>query len=239
MARSSGSMICSMSRSRCDGDSRAWSFSRRSRGWHEARMVLLVIAPLDLAAFGGLRVAGVAHVGRVALVAQQRPADLLAGAGELVVGAEEGQRMVDRHDRQVLARHLGDQPAPEAGADDHVVGHGSCRGGDDALDAAVLDDQRLRRRVGEGLELARGLGLVDQLAGDGLRARDDEAGVGVPQPALDQLLLDQRELLLDLGRARSAARGCRRPWPKSTLRLISSMRASSPTRATSSPPMRA
>ena len=57
----------------------------------EARIGLLVIAPFDLAAFGGARVAGVAHIGRVALVAQQRPADLLAGAGELVIGAEEGR----------------------------------------------------------------------------------------------------------------------------------------------------
>ena len=54
----------------------------------EARLALFVVAPLDHAAFGGLRVAGVAHVGGVALIAQQRPADVLAGAGELLVGAE-------------------------------------------------------------------------------------------------------------------------------------------------------
>ena len=170
----------------------------------EARIGLLVVAPLDLAAFGGRRVAGVAHIGGVALVAQQRPADLLAGAGELVIGPEEGERMVDRHDRQVLARHLGDQAAPEAGADHDMIGLDRAAVGDDALDAAVLDDERLGRRVGEGLELAGGLGLVDQLAGDRLRARDDEAGIGIPQAALHQVLFDQRELLLDLGRADQA-----------------------------------
>ena len=147
----------------------------------------------------GRRIAGVAHIGRVALVAQQRPADLLAGAGELGIRPEEGERMVDRHDRQVLARHLRDQPAPQAGADHDVVGLDGAAIGHHALDAAVLDDQRLGRRVGEGLELAGGFRLVDQLAGDRLRARDDEAGIGIPQAALHHLLLDQRELFLDLG----------------------------------------
>src|SRR3546814_10597871 len=84
----------------------------------EAGVLLFVRAPFDRTALGGLRIAGVAQVGGVALVAQQRIADLLAGAGEDRVGPEEGQRMVDRHDRQVLARHLRDQPAPEAGAND-------------------------------------------------------------------------------------------------------------------------
>ena len=107
----------------------------------EARIGLFVIAPFDLAAFGGLGIAGVAHIGRVALVAQQRPADLLAGAGELVIGPEEGQRMVDRHDRQVLAHHLRDQPAPDAGADDDIVGLIVPRSVTTPLDAAVLDDQ--------------------------------------------------------------------------------------------------
>ena len=120
---------------------------------HEARIVLLVIAPLDLATLGGGRVAGVAHVGRIALVAQQRPADLDAGSFERIVGAEEGQRMLDRHDRQVLTRHLGDQASPKAGTDDHMVGTDGAAGGHDALDPAVLDHQRLRRGVGEGLQL--------------------------------------------------------------------------------------
>ena len=177
---------------------------------HEARIVLLVVAPFDLAALGRLRVAGVAHVGRVALVAQQRPADLVAGAGELVVRAEEGQRMVDRHHRQVLAGHLGDQASPEAGADDHVVGMDRSAGGHDPLDAAVLDHQRLGRGVGKGLQLPVRDGLVDELARDRLRARDDEAGIRIPEAALDQLLLDQGKLLLDLGRVHQPHAGAER-----------------------------
>ena len=165
----------------------------------EARIGFLVIAPLDLPAFGGLGIAGVAHIGRVALVAQQRPADLLAGAGELGVRAEEGQRMVDRHHRQVLARHFRDQPAPDAGADHHMIGFDGAAVGHHALDAAVFDHERPGRGVGEGLELAGGFRLVDQLAGDRLRTRDDETGIGIPQAALHQVLFDQREFFLDLG----------------------------------------
>ena len=123
----------------------------------KARVLFLVIAPFDLAALGRGRVAGVAHIGRVALVAQQRPADLLAGAGKFRVRPEEGERMVDRHHRQVFARHFRDQPAPDAGADHDVVGLDRAAVGDHALDAAVLDDQRFGRRVGEGLQLAGGV----------------------------------------------------------------------------------
>ena len=166
----------------------------------ETRLVGLVIAPLDLAALGGLRVAGVAHIGGVALVAQQRIADLLAGAGEFIERAEESQRMVDRHYRQILADHFGDQPAPDAGADDDIVSHDGAAMGDDALDVAVLDDQRGRGRVGEGPELAGLLGRVDQLAGNRLRTRNDEAGVGIEHAAHDLVFLDQREERLDLSR---------------------------------------
>ncbi len=176
----------------------------------QARVVFLVIAPFDHAAFRRGRIAGVAHIGRVALIAQQRPADLLAGAGELGVRPEEGEGMVDRHDRQVLARHFRDQAAPESRAHHHIVGPDRAAVGHHALDAAILDDERLGRRVGEGLELAGPLRFVDQLAGDGLRARDDETGVGVPQAALHHGLFDQRELLLDLGcpdQARARAEG--------------------------------
>ena len=96
--------------------------------------------------------------------------------------------MVDRHDGQVLAGHFRDQPAPKAGADDHMVGHDRAAVGDHPLDAAVLDDERFRRRVGEGLQLAGGFRLVDQLAGNSLRARDDETGVRIPHAALHQAL---------------------------------------------------
>ena len=57
-------------------------------------------------------------------------ADLRTAASN-VVGAEEGERMVDRHERQVLARHLGNQPSPQAGTDDHMVGKNGAAGGHD------------------------------------------------------------------------------------------------------------
>ncbi len=73
-----------------------------------------VVAPLDLAALRGRRVAGIAHIGGVALVAQQREANFLSGAFKLVIRTEEGERVVDRHHRQVFADHLRDQASPEA-----------------------------------------------------------------------------------------------------------------------------
>src|SRR3546814_2611149 len=100
----------------------------------QAGVLLFVVAPFDLAAFGGLRIAGIAQVGGVALVAQQRIADPLAGARKFRVRPEEGQRMVDRHDRQVLARHLGDQTAPKAGANADVGRLDRSARGVDALD---------------------------------------------------------------------------------------------------------
>ena len=72
--------------------------------------------------------------------------------------------------------------------------------GDDARDAAGLNHERLCRRVGEDLQLAGLLSFVDKLAGNGLRARDDETRIGIEQPALDLILLDQREKRLDLRR---------------------------------------
>ena len=109
--------------------------------------------------------------------------------------------MIDRHDRQVLADHFGDQAAPDAGTDDDMIGHDRAAMGDDALDAAVLDDQRLGRRIGEDLQLAGLFRGVDQLAGNGLRARNDEAGIGIEHAAHHLIFLDQREHRLDLGRA--------------------------------------
>ncbi|MNV61372.1 hypothetical protein D3C71_1538760 [compost metagenome] len=107
--------------------------------------------------------------------------------------------MVDRHDRQVFAHHFGDQPAPDAGADDDVVGHDRAAMGDDALDVTALDNQRGCRRIAEDFQLAGLFGGIDQLAGDCLRAGDDEAGIGIEQTALDLIFFDQREFFLDLG----------------------------------------
>ncbi len=166
----------------------------------EARFLFLVVPPFDHAALGGLGIAGVAHVGGVALIAEKRPADLLAGTGECVVGAEPQKRMVDRHDGQVLAGHGGDETAPQPGADDDALGPNCTARRFDALDPPILDDQAGGGRVGERLELAAVLRVLDQNAGDRLGARHDKPGMGIPQAASHPVLLDQRKLFLDLGR---------------------------------------
>jgi hypothetical protein len=53
--------------------------------------------------------------------------------------------------------------------------------------------------LAKDLQLAGLLAGVDQLAGNRLRARRDEAGIRIPHAALHHLFLDQRELFLDLG----------------------------------------
>src|SRR5690606_40200403 len=58
-----------------------------------------------------------------------------------------------------------------------------------------------RRSSDLDLQLAGLLGGIDQLARDGLRTRDDEAGIGIEQAALHLVFLDQREHFLDLGRS--------------------------------------
>ena len=168
----------------------------------KARIDGFVIAPFDLAALGGFRVARVAHIGRIALIAQQREADFLARAFKLIIRAEEGQRVIDRHDRQVFADHFGNQTAPETGANDDVVGDDRAAMGDDALDTAVLDQQRLRRRIGENLKLAGLFRRIDQLSGNRLRARNDETCIRIEETALHLIFLDQREERLDLRRRR-------------------------------------
>src|SRR5690606_570113 len=50
--------------------------------------------------------------------------------------------------------------------------------------------------MGKGLQLAGFLSLLDKLASNRLRARDDKARIGVPQAALNGRFLDEGELLL-------------------------------------------
>ena len=115
-----------------------------------ARVFLFVITPFDLPTFRRLWVPGVAQVSRVALVAQQRVADVFACAGKLQIRFEKGQGVVHRHDGQVFAGHGRDQTAPQAGTHHDVVGGDVALGGLHALDAAVLDAQagagRVRKR---------------------------------------------------------------------------------------------
>jgi hypothetical protein len=229
MARSSGSMICSMSRSRCDGESRASCFSRISRGWHMRGLVGLVIAPLDLAALGGLRIAGVAHIGGVALVAQQREADILAGALELVIGPEEGQRVIDRHHRQILADHFGDQAAPETGADDNMVGHDRAAMGDNALDMPSSTISDWAGVLPNTFSLPDFSAGIDQLAGNVCERGMTRPASGSNMPPCTMSSSISGNISLIFGPIKHA-HWCRKALPEVTLRLTSSIQASSPVR---------
>src|SRR3546814_6090756 len=52
--------------------------------------------------------------------------------------------------------------------------------------------------VGHDFQLAGCLGVADHFPGDDLGARDHQAGIGIPQRALDDALVDQRHQLLHL-----------------------------------------
>ena len=130
-----------------------------------ARVFLFVVAPFDLAAFGRFWVPGVAQVSRVALVAQQRVADVFACAGKLQIRFEKRQGVVHRHDGQVFAGHGRDQAAPKTRTHHHVVGGDVALGGLHALDAAVLDAQAGAGRVRKRQQLARRHRGIDQFTG--------------------------------------------------------------------------
>ena len=170
-------------------------------GLHEPRLGGFVVAPFQLAALGGGRVAGIAHIGRVALIAEQRIPDLAAGPGEGVEGPEEHQRMLERHQRQRGTGHGGQRRPPDARRQHHDVGADIAPAGLDAADPAVADVDVQRRRVAEGLQPAAGHGTLDQHAGDALGARHHQPRVRVPHRALDQVLLQQREPSLGFRRA--------------------------------------
>ena len=106
--------------------------------------------------------------------------------------------MVDRHDRQILARHLRDEAPPEAGADDDIGRLDVAAGGVDALDAAVLDVKAGAGRVGHGLQLAGFLRVADHLSGDDLGAGDHQARIRIPEPTLDHVFFHQRHQLFHL-----------------------------------------
>ena len=119
-----------------------------------ARVFLFVIAPFDLAALWGFRVTRIPQIGRVTLVAQQGVTDVFARTRKFQIGLEESERVVHRHDGQVFPGHIGNQAAPQTGADHHVIGRNKALGGFHALDAAVLDAQTGTSGVGKGLQLA-------------------------------------------------------------------------------------
>ena len=156
-----------------------------------AGVFLFVIAPLDLATLGGFGVPGVAQIGRVALVAQKRVANVFTGACKFQIGFEKGQRVIHRHDGQVFSGHVGNQATPQAGTHHHVVSGNKTFGGFHALDAAVFNAQPCAGGVGKRLQLARGHCRVHQLARHHLGAGFDQAGVRIPQRALHHALVQQ------------------------------------------------
>ena len=131
---------------------------------HKAGFLLFVVSPFYLTTLGGGWIPGISEIGRIALIAQQWIADVLAGAFKLPIGPEKTQRMVDRHDGQVLAGHSGDNPAPETGTYHHVIGADESLGSVHAPNPGVFDFEAGGWIIGKGLELAGCHGLFNELA---------------------------------------------------------------------------
>ena len=119
---------------------------------HDARgSLLLVVAPLDLAAFGRGGIAGVAKVGGISLVAQQRITNVFAGPRELVEGAEPKVRgwstgITGRSSPAIFR----DQAAPESGAYHNMFGSGDGNRfgvSTPRIRLAVFDDQARGRTL--------------------------------------------------------------------------------------------
>ena len=98
--------------------------------------------------------------------------------------------MLHRHQWQFDVGGMGDQGAPDAGAQDHVIRHDRALGGLHAHRAAILDQNAFGRGVGKGLELARRHRFIHQIPCDLLGARRYQTGIGVPHGALDQVFLE-------------------------------------------------
>ena len=72
--------------------------------------------------------------------------------------------MIDRHDRQILTGHGGDQTAPESRANHYSRRLDVAATGFHAADAAVFDVEAGGGGVRKRLELAGLLSLLDQVA---------------------------------------------------------------------------
>ncbi|MNF03706.1 hypothetical protein D3C80_2030770 [compost metagenome] len=62
--------------------------------------------------------------------------------------------------------------------------------GNNALDAPIFNNKRLCGGIGEALKLASCFGLVNQLARNRLRTRNNEACIRVPQATLNEAFFD-------------------------------------------------
>ena len=175
------------------GQARLFLFEDIPRVAH-ARVFLFVIAPFDLPAFWRFGVARVAQISRVALIPQQRVADVFAGTGKFKIGLEKREWVVYRHDRQVFARHARNQASPQTGADDDVIRGNIAFGGFYAQDAAVVDAQPGAGCIGKREQFARRHSGIDQLARHHLRTGFHQARIGVPQGTLNHVLFQQGEL---------------------------------------------
>ena len=109
--------------------------------------------------------------------------------------------MLNRHQRQFHIGGLGDQRAPNTGAQYDVIGHDGALGRLHAHSAPVFNNNFIGGRVGKHLQLARCNGFVHQIASHFLRARCHQARIRVPHSAFNAVFFEQRKALFRFGRS--------------------------------------
>ena len=75
---------------------------------------------------------------------------------------------------------------------------------DHPLDATVFNNERLRGGIGKAFQFTGSFGLINQLAGNSLRAGNDKSRIRVPQATLNQTFFNKRKFFFDLGRLHQA-----------------------------------
>ena len=80
-----------------------------------------------------------------------------------------------------------------------MVGHDGALGSLHADGTAIFNDDFFSGGVGESLQLARRHRLINEVAGDFLRARRDQTRIRVPHGALNGVFFEKREALFGFG----------------------------------------
>ena len=132
------------------------------------------------------------------MVAEQWIDNLLTGAGQLFIGAEEQQWVFQWHQRQGGVGGGGHQWPPDAHGKHHVFGFNVAFVSFHATYLAVLDINTDGRCVGKSLEFSAGDCLLHEVAGHCLGAGNHQPGVRIPHGALDLAFVHQREQLFRL-----------------------------------------
>ena len=106
----------------------------------KARLFFLIIAPFNLPAFRRFWIASIAHISGVALVTQERVANVFASAFKFIERSKECQRMINRHNRQIFANHFSNRTAPKTCTHNDIIRMNSASMSNHTLDTPIFNN---------------------------------------------------------------------------------------------------